>query len=193
MCQSMNIDQSYYITDVNKFLKVEHSGFLCKNEIHLANYHKHKLCKLRYRKNPGRQFFVDPNKTIAAPYRQGNELLFGQNAGQQCIAMSLCCLIYNNTKGISTANDLIQIMNIGNMLYSSLSQLTRPAFLMESELPTLLNTFDIDYRLEYSETCATVGHYCRARMCAIEGHQNCTSLQGAFESLMSDNYTQISY
>ena len=111
----MNIDQSYYITDVNKFLKVEHSGFLCKNEIHLANYHKHKLCKLRYRKNPGRQFFVDPNKTIAAPYRQGNELLFGQNAGQQCIAMSLCCLIYNNTKGISTANDLIQIMNIGNM------------------------------------------------------------------------------
>jgi hypothetical protein len=163
----------------------------CKNEIHLANYHKYKLCKLRYRKNPGRQFFVDPNKTIAAPYRQGNELLFGQNAGQQCIAMSLCSLIYNNTKGISTANDLIQIMNIGNMLCSSLSQLTRQAFLMQSELPTLLNTFDIDYRLEYSETCATVGHYCRARMCAIEGHQNCTSLQGAFESLMSDNYTNF--
>jgi hypothetical protein len=30
MCQSMNIDQSYYITGVNKFLKVEHSGFLSK-------------------------------------------------------------------------------------------------------------------------------------------------------------------
>ncbi len=103
----------------------------CKNEIHLANYHKYKLCKLRYRKNPGRQFFVDPNKTIAAPYRQGNELLFGQNAGQQCIAMILCSLIYNNTKGISTANDLIQIMSIGNMLCSSLSQLTRQAFLMQ--------------------------------------------------------------
>ena len=82
-------------------------------------------------------------------------------------------------------------MNIGNMLCSSLSQLTRQAFLMQSELPILLNTFDIDYRLEYSETCATVGHYCRARMCAIEGHQNCTSLQGAFESLMSDNYTNF--
>ena len=30
MCQSMNIDQSYYITGVNKFVKVEHSGFLSK-------------------------------------------------------------------------------------------------------------------------------------------------------------------
>ncbi len=89
----------------------------------------------RYRKNPGPSY-VDPNKTVAAPYSQGNELLFGQNAGQQCIAMSLCSLIYNNTKGISIANDLIQIMNIGNMLYSSLSQLTRQAFLMQLELST---------------------------------------------------------
>ncbi len=81
----------------------------CKNETHLANYHKYKLCK-DIEKNPGPPSYVDPNKTIAAPYSQGNELLFGQNAGQQCIAMSLCSLIYNNTKGISTANDLIQIM-----------------------------------------------------------------------------------
>jgi hypothetical protein len=61
-------------------------------------------------KNPGPSSYVDPNKTIAAPYSQGNELLFGQSAGQQCIAMSLCSLIYNNTKGISSTNDLIQIM-----------------------------------------------------------------------------------
>ena len=59
---------------------------------------------------------VDPNKTIVAPYSQGNELVFGQNAGQQCDARSLCSLIYNNTQWISTANDLIQIMNIGNQL-----------------------------------------------------------------------------
>ena len=138
----------------------------CKNEIHLANYHKYKLCK-DIEKNPSPPSYVDPNKIIAALYSQGNELLFGQNAGQQCIATSLCSLIYNNTKGISIANDLIQIMNIGNMLYSSLSQLTRQAFLMQSELPTLLNMFDIDYRLEYSESFSgTVGH-----KCAIEGYQ----------------------
>ncbi len=99
----------------------------CKNEIHLANYHKYKLCK-DIEKNPGRPSYVDTNKTITAPYSQGNELLFVQNTGQQSIAMSLCSLIYNNTKAISTANDFIQIMNIGNMLYSSLSQLTRQAF-----------------------------------------------------------------
>ena len=47
---------------------------------------------------------------IVASYSQGNELVFGQNAGQQCVAMSLCSLIDDNTKGISSANDLIQII-----------------------------------------------------------------------------------
>ena len=87
--------------------------------------------------------YVDPSKTIAAPYSQGNELVFGQNAGQQCVAMSLCSLIYmyNNKQGISSAN-LIQIMNIGNQLYSSLSQLARQSYLMQTELPTMLNVLD---------------------------------------------------
>ena len=97
--------------------------------------------------NPGPPIYVDPNKTIAAPYSQGNELAFGQNAGQQCAAMSLCSLIYNNKQGISSANDLIQIMNIGNQCYSSLSRLARQAFLMQSKLPTALNVFDTDYQL----------------------------------------------
>ena len=65
---------------------------------------------------------VDSSKTIAAPQRQGNELLFGQNAGQQCVARSLCCLIYNTRQSISSGHDLINIMNIGNRLFSSLSQ-----------------------------------------------------------------------
>ena len=30
-------------------------------------------------KNPGPPISVDPNKTTAAPYSQGNELVFGQN------------------------------------------------------------------------------------------------------------------
>ena len=89
-------------------------------------------------KNPGPPTYVDPNKTIVTPYSQGNELVFGQNAGQQCVAMSLCSLIYNDTQGISSANDLIQIMNIGNQLYSSLSRLARKAYLMQLELPTLV-------------------------------------------------------
>ena len=72
-------------------------------------------------KDPGPSICVDPNKTTVASYIQGNKLVFGQNAGQQCVAMSLCSLIYNSTQGISSANDLVQIMDIGNQLYSILS------------------------------------------------------------------------
>ena len=32
--------------------------------------------------------YVDPSKTIAAPFCQGNELVLGQNAKQQCVAIS---------------------------------------------------------------------------------------------------------
>ena len=120
----------------------------CKNEARVANYCNYKLSR-DTEKNLGPPTYVDPNKTIVASYSQGNELVFGQNAGQQCVAMSLCSLIYNDTQGISSANDLIQIMNIGNQLYSSLSQLARRAHLMQSELPTALNVFDTDYQLEY--------------------------------------------
>ena len=89
---------------------------LYKSETHVMNYCKLKL-STDIEKNPGPlPMYVDPSKTIAAPYSQGNELVFGQNKGQQCVAMSLCSLIYNNKQGISSVNDLIQIMNIGNQL-----------------------------------------------------------------------------
>ena len=43
---------------------------------------------------------VDPRKTMKAPYSQGDVVVFGQNAGQECVVMSLCRLIYHNMKGI---------------------------------------------------------------------------------------------
>jgi len=77
-------------------------------------------------------------------------LVFGQTSGQQCVAMSLwlCSLIYYNNQGIISANDLESIMNIGNQS----NQLTRQSFLMETELPTLLNVFETDYELQYCES-----------------------------------------
>ena len=101
--------------------------------------------------------------------------------------MSLCSLIYNDTQGISSANDLIQIMNIGIQLYSSLSWLARQAYLMQSELPTALNVFDTDYQLEYSESYSGTVH----QEIAIEGYQYCRSLRRAFESLISESYTNF--
>ncbi|RMX38339.1 hypothetical protein pdam_00005518 [Pocillopora damicornis] len=57
---------------------------------------------------------------------------------------------------------LIQIMNIGNQLYSRNNYLA------------ILNVVDADYELEYSES--------------YTGYQYFTSLQRAFESLLSQNY-----
>jgi len=49
-------------------------------------------------------------------------------------------------------------MNIqGNQLYSSLSQLTGQSFLMQTELPKLLNVFEADYELQYSESYMYTG------------------------------------
>ena len=79
-------------------------------------------------KNPGpTPMHVDSSKTIAAPCSQGNELVFGQNSRQKCVARSLCSLIYNTRQRISSGHDLIDI-NIGNQLYSGLSQLARQSY-----------------------------------------------------------------
>ena len=117
------------------------------------NYCKLKLSADIEEKPGPRPMYVDPCKTIAAPYSQGNELVFGQNARQQCVAMSLCSLIYNKKQGISSANDLIQIMNIGNQLYSSLSRLARHSYLMQTELPTMLNVLDTNLLKLINNSC----------------------------------------
>ena len=60
-------------------------------------------------------------KTIHAPYCQGNVVVFGENAGQQCVAMRLCALIYSTIRRIASVDDMIQIMIVGYQRYSSLS------------------------------------------------------------------------
>ena len=69
-------------------------------------------------------YYVDPTLTIKAPYSQGDTTISSANAGQQCVAMSFCALVYNTVKAINSSNYLVQIMNIGNELYSILSQST---------------------------------------------------------------------
>ena len=129
---------------------------------------------------------VDSSKTIAAPCSQGNELVFGQNSRQKCVARSLCSFIYNTRQRISSGQDLIDI-NIGNQLYSGLSQLARQSYLMQTELPTMLNVSEADYQLEYSDSYS--GTVDRDKI--IEGHQYSTSLQRVFDSLTSDGYTNF--
>ena len=105
-----------------------------KSLIYRVNFGQFKL-STDIAKNPGASFYVDATKTIHAPYCQGNVVVFGENARQQCVAMSLCALIYSKIRGITSVDDMIQIMTVGNQLYSSLSLLARQSMLMLTELP----------------------------------------------------------
>ena len=75
---------------------------------------------------------VDRTKTIAAPYSQqsqGNVEVFGTaNAGTQCVAMFLSALVYNLRNLITSSADLIQMMNNGNNMYTTLPQSCRQGF-----------------------------------------------------------------
>ena len=106
--------------------------FLCnfpyseyKGVIHRGNCTKNKLNNdMEKNLHPG-MHYVDPSKTIKAPYSQGDVVVFGQNAGQQSGAMSLCPFIYHKMNRIGNPDDSKQIMHIRNQLYSSFSQLSR--------------------------------------------------------------------
>jgi hypothetical protein len=112
-----------------------------KNVNHLKN-----ICQTALRTdieaNPGPVFYIDPSKTISAPYSQGHQIIFGETAGQQCLAMCLCTLIYKKRQNICTPQDLVHIMDIGNQLYSNLSCLARQSFLF----------FKTNFVFKYSES-----------------------------------------
>ena len=120
-----------------------------KSLIHRVNFGQFKL-STDIEKNPGPSVYVDATKTIHAPYCQGNVVVFGENAGQQCVAMSLCALIYSKIRRITY--DMIQIMTVGNQLYSSLSLLATQSILMLTELPEMVTVFEGFFQLEYSES-----------------------------------------
>ena len=121
------------------------------NHKHKVNCSKLILCG-DIETNPG-PTFNNPVKTIHAPYSQGNTEIFGENAGRQCVPMSLCSLIYlyrNNS--ICVSSDLVNIMNLGNQLYSTLSRLSRQMYLLLEELPTMVTVEDTDYLIELSQS-----------------------------------------
>ena len=74
--------------------------------------------------------------------------MFRENAGQQCVANSLCALIYSKIRRITSVDDMIQIMTVGNQLYSSLSLLVRQSMLMLTELHEMFTVFERFFQLE---------------------------------------------
>ena len=135
---------------------------------HRVNFGQFKL-STDIEKNPGPSVYVDATKTIHAPYCQGNVTVFGENAGQQCVAMSLCALIYSKITKITSVDDMTQIMIVGIQLYSSLSLLARQSMLMLTELSGMVTMFERFLQLEYSESY-TCNMHDDAR---IEGYHYC--------------------
>ena len=139
--------------------------------------------------NPGPPMYgIDPTLTIKAPYSQGDIMYFGENAGKQCVAMSLIALIYNKIKGIHTCDDLVQILEMDNQLYSTLSQCTGQVYLMQTEVPSMIALSEENYQLNYSEGYTGNLHHCNS---IIKGYQYSMSIDRAFESLLSQNYSSF--
>ena len=89
-----------------------------KSLIHRVNFGQFKLSTQDIEKNPGPSVYVDATKAIHAPYGQGNVVVFGENAGQQCVTMTLYALIYSKIRRITntSVDDMIQTMTVGNQL-----------------------------------------------------------------------------
>ena len=132
---------------------------------------------------------VDPTKTIAAPYSQGNIAVFGTtNAGRQCVAMSLSALVFNFRKAITSSADLIQVMNIGNCLYSTLLQTTKEMFLLLTDLPTMVSLFETSYDLRFSESYSG---FLSGDSNHVTDFPYVMSLAAAFDSLLRENYSSF--
>ena len=58
--------------------------------------------------------------------------------------MSLCALIYNNVKGIKACIDLVQIVEVGDELFSHCTG--------QTELPAVIAMSEKNFQLHYSES-----------------------------------------
>ena len=132
--------------------------------------------------NPGP--VINSTKTIQAPYSQDNVAMVGSNAGTQCVAMSLASLIYNKRNGIVSSMDLVNIMNIGNELYSGLS---RQSYLLLTEVCEMIMVFNINYQLQCSPSYTGTIH----GTCEVQDFNYCMSFANAMQALLGQNYNSF--
>ena len=89
--------------------------------------------------NPGPQTIhdiVDDTLTVHADYNQGNHLLFKLNAGKQCVAMSLCAIVYKEIKSVNVWAKcaLNSILVYRNNLYTIISKSINKNYLLLTDI-----------------------------------------------------------
>ena len=108
--------------------------------------------------NPGPTVYdvVDPNKTICAEFSQGNVKKFRQNAGKQCVAMSLTAIIHHQITNINVWDSSLLniILCAGNSLYTCISNSINKTFLLLTDVPEMVSVSDRMYFLQYSDPFA---------------------------------------
>ena len=148
-----------------------------KNLSHRLNHFKSSLSG-DIETNPGP--VINSTKTIQAPYSQDNVTMLGLNAGTQCVAMSFASLIYNKRNRIVSSMDLVNIMNIGNELYSGLS---RQSYLLLTELCEMIMVFN-NYQLQCSPSYTGTIH----GTCEVQDFNYCMSFANAMQALLGQKY-----
>ena len=107
-----------------------------------------------FEENPGPTLYdiVDPSKTICADFSQSNSRKFRQNAGKQCVAMSLTAIVLTQVKDITTwdLSFLNESLSVGNNLYSYIHNLINKDYLLLSDVPEMISVENKVYCLQYS-------------------------------------------
>jgi hypothetical protein len=80
--------------------------------------------------------------------------MFRSNAGKQCVAMSLCSIVYNEIKSVNIWDTSImnQIFVYGNSLCGVISQSINKDFLLLTDVLELVDIGNDTFFLEYSES-----------------------------------------
>ena len=132
--------------------------------------HKYCLCKKLLSNdveiNPGPSF-VNYSNTVRGTFDQGNEWLFGNNAGNQCVANSLIAVVFH--AGINCFSwdrgIMDRILHTGNSFYGYLKKCTGKDRLLLSELPSELSIDNECYILTYGESMAGEVNMLNGRDC----------------------------
>ena len=103
--------------------------------------------------NPGPTIYeiVNSNNTVCADFSQGNQSKFGENAGKQCVAMSLTAIIFKYVTDIDSwdSADLNSILDHGNCLYSCIKVSVKKDFLLLTDVPNMVSLEENIYSLTY--------------------------------------------
>ena len=99
------------------------------------------------------------------------------------MSMLFTLLIYNYRNSITSLLNFINILNIGNELYSVLSRPCRQSYLMLTELPEMISVFNTNYQFQYSSSYA--GSIRGA--CALPDFNYSMALTNAMQTLLEEN------